>query len=64
MDTLTAGELVGKLMQMNATSYVEFEIPNSKRGDRSPIKGGDRVLISDVREIYYDSPDNTYVVLS
>lgn len=59
----TVKELIETLQGMAPEATVEFECPKRLAADRGSIEGS-RVFVTDVQEVWYNSPDNKWVLLT
>ncbi|KKL54322.1 hypothetical protein LCGC14_2266580 [marine sediment metagenome] len=60
----TVKELIEALQPLPLDATVEFEVPKRLPGARCETMEGVRVFVTDIREVFYDSPNNKWVVLS
>ena len=60
--SITVRELIATLQDMDPDAQVEFEVPKKKAADRGSIEGA-RVIVTSVEEVWYNSPDNKWVLL-
>jgi len=59
---ITVNGLIAKLQTMSPDAQVEFEIPENKFVEE--LNKGDRWMIFDAQETFYNSIDNKWVVLT
>jgi hypothetical protein len=60
---VTVKQLIARLSTADPEARVEFEVPvDTVPNDTYPERGGDRYPIFSVEEVFYNKPENKWVV--
>jgi hypothetical protein len=59
----TVKELIERLQTMDQAATVEFEVPKRLPADRGTMEGA-RVFVTEIEEVWYNSPENKWVLLT
>ncbi len=62
--SLTARELIATLEGMDPDAQIEFEVPKKNPFGYPGITEGARVIVGSVKEVWYNTRSNKWIVLS
>ncbi len=64
MNAITVEQLILLLQKMSPEAHVEYELPRVDTADEGILHTGDRCMVEEARETFYNERDNKWVVLS